>query len=106
MATQIGEASKDENGNFAAGMTGGVAYVLDEEGDFDLRCNLATVDLEPVCAGSVEESELLELLRRHERETGSQKAARILARWPEFRGRFVCVMPVEYKKILRGEGER
>ena len=92
--------------NFAAGMTGGVAYVLDEEGDFDLRCNLATVDLEPVCAGSVEESELLELLRRHERETGSRKAARILARWPEFRGRFVCVMPVEYKKILRGEGER
>ena len=87
--------------NFAAGMTGGVAYVLDEAGDFDLRCNLDTVDLESVREGSPEEEELLGMLRSHLELTGSPKAARLLEQWQEYRGHFVCVMPVEYRKILR-----
>jgi glutamate synthase (NADPH/NADH) large chain len=87
--------------NFAAGMTGGLAYVLDEDGDFDLRCNLATVDLESIHANSFEEKELLELLQRHAAATGSAKAKHILLHWDDFRGRFVCVLPVEYRKILR-----
>ena len=88
--------------NFAAGMTGGVAYVLDEDGDFDLRCNLDTVDLESIRAGSPEEQELLAMLKQHVDATGSAKAAHILQDWSGYRGRFVCVMPVEYRKILRG----
>jgi len=87
--------------NFAAGMTGGIAYVLDEDGDFDLRCNLATVDLETIRAGTPEENELLELLNNHLQATGSPKAQRILQGWADWRGRFVCVLPVEYRKILR-----
>ncbi|MBP5641226.1 MAG: glutamate synthase large subunit [Victivallales bacterium] len=87
--------------NFAAGMTGGIAYVLDEDGDFDLRCNLDTVDLESIRAGSPEEKQLMDLLKRHETATGSKKTQHILANWNDFRGRFVCVMPIEYKKIIR-----
>ena len=87
--------------NFAAGMTGGTAYVLDEDGDFDLRCNLDTVDLESIRSETREENELLDMLKRHEAATGSEKAKRILQNWNDYRGRFVCVMPVEYKKILR-----
>ena len=87
--------------NFAAGMTGGTAYVLDEDGDFDLRCNLDTVDLESIHADTREENELLDMLKRHEAATGSPKVQHILQNWNDFRGRFVCVMPVEYKKILR-----
>ncbi len=87
--------------NFAAGMTGGLAYVLDEGGDFDLRCNLDTVDLESIREGSPEEAELLGMLKSHRELTGSAKAGRILEQWQEYRGRFVCVMPVEYRKILR-----
>ena len=89
--------------NFAAGMTGGIAYVLDNNGDFDMYCNLDTVDLESVRAGTPEEKELLELLGRHAAATGSAKAQRILQNWDDYRGRFVCVMPVEYKKIIRSE---
>ena len=89
--------------NFAAGMTGGIAYVLDGDGDFDMTCNLDTVDLESVRAGTCEEKELLELLEHHAVATGSPKAQRILQNWDDYRGRFVCVMPVEYKKIVRGE---
>ncbi|MBQ6472561.1 MAG: glutamate synthase large subunit [Victivallales bacterium] len=87
--------------NFAAGMTGGIAYVLDEDGDFDLRCNLATVDLETIRAGTPEETELLALLQSHLSATGSPKAKRIHQGWADWRGRFVCVLPVEYRKILR-----
>ena len=91
--------------NFAAGMTGGVAYVFDVDGDFDLRCNLDTVDLESIHAGSPEEQELLSLLERHETATGSIQAKQILQNWDDYRGRFVCVMPVEYRKILRQEAQ-
>ncbi|MBR0459805.1 MAG: glutamate synthase large subunit [Victivallales bacterium] len=86
--------------NFAAGMTGGLAYILDETGDFDLRCNLDTVDLESIRADSPEEEELKRLLQQHVAATGSSKANRILQNWDDWRGRFVCVVPVEYKKYL------
>ncbi|MBQ7652497.1 MAG: glutamate synthase large subunit [Victivallales bacterium] len=86
--------------NFAAGMTGGIAYVFDEDGDFDLRCNLDTVDLESIKTETPEEKELLELIERHFTASGSEKAQRILQNWSDYRGRFVCVMPVEYRKII------
>ena len=89
--------------NFAAGMTGGVAFVLDEDGDFDLRCNLDTVDLESIQEGSSEEKQLKELLKEHLEATNSPKARRILGDWKEYRGHFVCVMPVEYRRILRSQ---
>ena len=77
--------------NFAAGMTGGVAYVLDETGDLDLSCNLDSVDLFPVEAGSDDEAALRALLAEHAARTGSPKARRILDGWPSFRPRFVRV---------------
>ena len=80
--------------NFAAGMTGGVAYVLDETGDLDLSCNLDSVDLFPVEAGSDEEAALRALLAEHAARTGSPKARRILDGWPSFRPRFAKVLPV------------
>ena len=80
--------------NFAAGMTGGVAYVLDETGDLDLNCNLDSVDLFPVEAGSEDERTLLDVLRQHAALTGSPKAARILAEWPAARPSFAKVLPV------------
>ncbi len=86
--------------NFAAGMTGGLAYVYDETGDFDLRCNVGTVDLESVESGSDDEAELLELLHQHLEVTGSPKAGAILADWADSRPRFVKVYPVEYRQAL------
>ena len=80
--------------NFAAGMTGGVAYVLDETGDLDLSCNLDSVDLIPVEAGSDDEAALRALLAEHAARTGSPTARRILDGWPSFRPRFAKVLPV------------
>ena len=80
--------------NFGAGMTGGVAYVLDAAGDFDLNCNLDSIDLFPVEAGSDDEAELLALLKEHIDRTGSPKAWRLLKSWDEARPRFVKVLPV------------
>jgi glutamate synthase (NADPH/NADH) large chain len=80
--------------NFGAGMTGGVAYVLDGSGDFDLRCNLDAIDLAGVAAGSDDESELLALVREHVARTGSPLASRLLADWPSARPTFVKVVPV------------
>ncbi len=85
--------------NFAAGMSGGMAFVLDEEGGFAELCNQDMVDLEPV----VDEHDaevLLKLIQRHHRFTASQKAERILAEWPESLSRFVKVMPVDYRRAL------
>ena len=79
--------------NFGAGMTGGVAYVLDAAGDFDLRCNLASIDLTTVEAGSDDERELLALLDEHVRRTGSPLARRILGSWRAYRPAFVKVVP-------------
>ena len=88
--------------NFAAGMTGGIAYVYDRIGDFDLRCNVSTVDLDMVGEGSEEEEEILTLLNRHVKATGSPLAQRLLAEWANERNRFVRVVPIEYRRFLAG----
>jgi glutamate synthase (NADPH/NADH) large chain len=85
--------------NFAAGMSGGVAYVLDAAGDFRRRCNLGMVDVEPLTERDDVE-EVQELLRRHVRYTGSALAERLLAGWEAARPRFVKVMPRDYKRAL------
>lgn len=86
--------------NFAAGMTGGLAYVYDETGDFDLRCNVGSVDLEMIEPNSEDEDELLSLLREHAEAVGSKKAQAILADWVNCRPKFVKIFPVEYRQAL------
>ncbi len=112
--------------NFAAGMSGGIAYVLDEDGDFEQRCNMAMVDLEPVPAenqimerkrhqgGDLEshglvdltdmthfdEKRLHQLIENHLHYTGSSRARDILDNWTEYLPKFVKVMPVEYRRAL------
>ena len=91
--------------NFAAGMSGGIAYVLDDHQLFDTLCNLDMVDLEPVHLD--EDLNLLQdLIRRHFRWTGSLQAKMILDRWREMSGRFVKVMPIDYRKALLRLRER
>jgi glutamate synthase domain-containing protein 2/glutamate synthase domain-containing protein 1/glutamate synthase domain-containing protein 3 len=85
--------------NFAAGMSGGVAYVLDTAGDFKRRCNLAMVDIDPLAAG--EDVELVkDLLKRHVHYTGSTVAQNILAQWKSMQAKFVKVTPKDYKRVL------
>ncbi|MBP5285524.1 MAG: glutamate synthase subunit alpha, partial [Kiritimatiellae bacterium] len=83
--------------NFAAGMTGGVAYVYDETATLDLNCNLDSVDLFPVEEGSADEKALLELIEEHISRTGSPKAKRIAGDWANSRPRFSKVLPVSSK---------
>ena len=86
--------------NFAAGMSGGVAYVYDIDGDFASKCNRGTVDLDPVEADE-DIAELLELIELHKEYTGSAVAERVLEAWPDVLGKFVKVMPTDYKRVLR-----
>jgi len=112
--------------NFAAGMSGGVAYVLDDTGDFERRCNKETVDLEPVVSSATDDAltgdidalaglpaslimedprtddarRVMWLLARHRRFTGSNRAAEILADWARHKDKFVKVMPREYRRAL------
>jgi len=113
--------------NFAAGMSGGVAYVLDESGDFAKRCNHAMVELEPVAAeeeanakyeGQINDLEahglvhimhdmtrddaarIRTLLRSHVRYTGSKRAQAMLEDWDNVLTKFVKVMPVDYRRAL------
>jgi len=101
--------------NFAAGMSGGIAYVLDADGDFVKRCNAAMVDLEPVVAdaeqqakgaselwhhGETDEAILRRLIESHAKHTGSKRAQQILEQWAGWRGRFVKVFPKEYRRAL------
>ena len=111
--------------NFAAGMSGGVAYVLDEDGTFESRCNMAQVALEPVeeefaarqgsdagddleghgkvdvrHLGLADEALLKGLIEKHAQYTGSARARAILADWASYRARFVKVMPHEYRRAL------
>jgi glutamate synthase (NADPH/NADH) large chain len=111
--------------NFAAGMSGGVAYVLDEAGDFESRCNMAQVALEPVeeefaarkgseagddlesqgkvdvrHLGLADEVLLKGLIEKHAQYTNSATARKILADWANYRARFVKVMPHEYRRAL------
>ncbi len=107
--------------NFAAGMSGGIAYVYDPDGEFEAKCNMSMVTLEPVLAGDVQlasvekalwhsalrdgESETDEaivrsLLERHFKHTGSTRARNLLDDWARSRAKFVKVFPTEYKRAL------
>jgi glutamate synthase domain-containing protein 3 len=101
--------------NFAAGMSGGVAYVYDEDGEFASRCNTAMVALEEVLPareqkasvdpaiwhkGQTDEELLRGLIEQHHRWTGSLRARELLDDWDEARERFVKVFPHEYKRAL------
>ena len=86
--------------NFAAGMSGGVAYVLDPQGDFGaFRCNLEMVELEPV-SDPDDVAELRGLVENHCRETGSARARAVLEDWDQTLPKFVKVMPVDYRRAL------
>jgi glutamate synthase (ferredoxin) len=86
--------------NFAAGMSGGVAYILDESGDFASRCNQQMVGLETV-ADKAEADSLYALVKKHADLTKSQKAFKVLALWDEMLPKFVKVMPKDYKRVLQ-----
>ncbi|MBU6327262.1 MAG: glutamate synthase subunit alpha, partial [Verrucomicrobia bacterium] len=86
--------------NFAAGMSGGVAYILDEQGDFAKHCNTQMVALESIDDEQEAES-LRALIQKHADATLSQKANKVLAGWKEFLPKFVKVMPRDYKRVLQ-----
>lgn len=86
--------------NFAAGMSGGVAYVLDEKGDFDFYCNMEMVELSLVEDLS-DARELKSLIAKHHQYTNSEQAKRILDHWNEYVEKFIKVVPIEYKKVLQ-----
>lgn len=108
--------------NFAAGMSGGIAYVLDEDGGFKHRCNLAMVQLEPIPdeaaatklgeieahgrvhfnhLGRADELVLREMVSAHLRYTNSVRAQDILNNWARYLPKFVKVMPIEYRRALQ-----
>ncbi|HET8933900.1 MAG TPA: glutamate synthase large subunit [Polyangiales bacterium] len=87
--------------NFAAGMSGGVAYVYDEDGTFEAHCNLGMVDVEPLAPDDI--ARLKTLLNRHLQHTGSQVAERIIGNWERSLSKFVRVMAREYKSVLAAE---
>jgi glutamate synthase (NADPH) large chain len=84
--------------NFAAGMSGGFAYVFDEDGKFETRCNTAMVALEKVPAE--DDARLKKLIEDHHRWTGSRRAREILDQWGVMRFKFVKVFPHEYRRAL------
>jgi glutamate synthase domain-containing protein 3 len=96
-------------------MSGGIAYVLDESGEFIKHCNTAMVALEPLLTESEQEARLArefwhgrqadestvkQLIENHARYTGSAQAKRILGHWDEFRPKFVKIFPHEYRRAL------
>ena len=85
--------------NFGAGMSGGVAYVLDEAGDFESRCNTETVALESLDDAD-ECAEVEAMIRRHAEATKSERAWKILASWEDYAPKFVKVMPKDYQRML------
>ncbi|GEP45216.1 glutamate synthase large subunit [Brevifollis gellanilyticus] len=86
--------------NFAAGMSGGIAYVLDEKGDFATRCNVSMVDLLKV-EDKEEIDSLYELIKKHADLTKSQKAFKVLALWEQTVPQFVKVLPRDYARVLK-----
>jgi glutamate synthase domain-containing protein 2/glutamate synthase domain-containing protein 1/glutamate synthase domain-containing protein 3 len=90
--------------NFAAGMSGGIAYVYDRDRRFAGRCNLELVDLEPLTQSDQEEVKAL--ISEHAQRTGSLVARNVLASWERACERFVRVMPRDYKRVLEQDAER
>jgi glutamate synthase domain-containing protein 2/glutamate synthase domain-containing protein 1/glutamate synthase domain-containing protein 3 len=84
--------------NFAAGMSGGIAYVYDRDRGFKARCNLELVDLDDMSED--DEDEVRALISEHAQRTGSLVARNVLAAWERERARFVKVMPRDYKRVL------
>jgi glutamate synthase (ferredoxin) len=85
--------------NFAAGMSGGIAYVLDEAGDFPAHCNQEMVSLEKL--NDADEIEMIwKLIQRHQACTKSDRAAKVLADWKKIVPKFVKVMPKDYQRVL------
>ncbi|KPV41181.1 glutamate synthase [Thiohalorhabdus denitrificans] len=84
--------------NFAAGMSGGVAYVLDEDDTFEQRLNTGMVETEPVDHDDADL--LMEMIERHVRYTGSAKGQRILDQWHSYRPKFVKIIPTEYRRVM------
>jgi glutamate synthase domain-containing protein 2/glutamate synthase domain-containing protein 1/glutamate synthase domain-containing protein 3 len=91
--------------NFAAGMSGGMAYVLDEQGVFAGRCNMGMVGFDAI--SEADAIELRTMIEEHQRRTDSPVAARVLGEWDGLleRGAFVKVMPHDYKRVLRERAE-
>jgi len=99
--------------NFAAGMSGGVAYVYDEDGMFAQRCNLAMVALDKLVPdaeqpddgmrhrGQTDDAQLRHMVEQHAKLTGSERARMLLADWPKARRKFVKVFPHEYRRALK-----
>ncbi|HUO04145.1 MAG TPA: glutamate synthase large subunit [Candidatus Binataceae bacterium] len=85
--------------NFAAGMSGGVAYVLDEDGSFPAKCNTGMVELGPI-ANADELKQLHTLISRHHQYTESPVAKRILDNWDRHAAKFIKVLPTEYRQVL------
>jgi glutamate synthase (ferredoxin) len=95
----IGETGR----NFAAGMSGGVAYVWNKSGDFSIRCNKEMVELEELDGDDLKLVQ--EMIRKHQDFTGSTVAENILKNWDKVAKQFVKVMPVDYKKALQAQKE-
>jgi glutamate synthase domain-containing protein 3 len=91
--------------NFGAGMSGGLAFVLDPDGTFHRRCNPGMVDLDPLTDDD-EMTRVHELIARHVVLTGSALGARVLERWPETVARFVVVAPRDFKRVQATEAAR
>jgi glutamate synthase (ferredoxin) len=85
--------------NFAAGMSGGVAYVYDEKGDFRQNCNMEMVKLYPL-DDPEEMEEVRELIRRHGCCTGSDRSMRFVENWDTLAGKFVKVYPNDFRRVL------
>jgi len=88
--------------NFAAGMSGGVAYVLDEAGDFDFFCNMEMVEISLI-EDSMDNKELHGLISNHYKYTESLLAKKILDNWNVYADKFKKIVPIEYKKVLQEE---
>ncbi|MGN6546018.1 MAG: glutamate synthase-related protein, partial [Aureliella sp.] len=90
--------------NFAAGMSGGIAYVMDRMEDFRLKCNLGTVELERIDSPE-EEKYVKDLITRHLEYTGSEVARGVLDNWSDFVANCIKVMPTDYKRVLKAQSE-
>jgi hypothetical protein len=90
--------------NFAAGMSGGIAYILDPEGAFPAHCNNEMVELEE--PSDEDMGEVRALVEEHRERTGSAVAERVLRDWDSLRDAWVKVMPMDYKRVMREREER